>query len=351
MPTITGHPAPRTTTHDGNRDTVVSRLEDMLHGNRKGFGHGRQVIRLADAAAARRGMNWVLPGLLGLLIGSIALFFGIKMTDMGGFPYMMLRIIVVDYLVFFFGWICAWNAASRWRNNQSFIEELVVTNLRPAIVGNLLFAGSMGVWIRLLGVIMLLDLAMISFHSPGLGLPDAGSDLASALGAIIGFVLCIPCFVLLAWFHLETLRIAYWMFAVAALPQVKLMHRAVVNLFLICLYVTVLTGIGSMVTGLLGLIGGAAFTLMTGSPTGGGPGTNPFAPMLPWALASIPGLLVVGFLKRQIVTLYEMSFWRAYILFCWFGAGETEHPRFYSEELTQHVGPWIRFLREEENEA
>ncbi|HNM46802.1 MAG TPA: hypothetical protein PKH51_07265, partial [Candidatus Sumerlaeota bacterium] len=118
-------------------------LFDFLFGIRTGFGESGATIHIAYAAATRARRNWILPGLLGLMTLVATLLLGIKGIEM---PYLISRIILIDYLIFFFGWVCGWSAASRWRNDREFLEELVITNQRPAIIGNLLFAGYLSVW-------------------------------------------------------------------------------------------------------------------------------------------------------------------------------------------------------------
>lgn len=256
------------------------------------------------------------------------------------------RIIFFDYLIFFIGWICGWNAASRWRGRQGVIEELVVTNLRPGVVGNILFAGSMGIWVRLLVLLVILEAVALGFkiyqsadvaNSPASNYPKW--ILLSGLPPLLALYSA-----LIAWFHLETLRIAYWMFAVAALPQVNLLQKAIANFFLIILYVGALTLVGISISGMSGLfvlaIRGA---IMSDLDKG-------FADPVVWMIGALPGLFVVGFLKRQITNLYETDFWKHYLCFTWWGAGEKQFPAFYPLTMLQNVNAWIGVLRLEERQ-
>ncbi|MEO8376149.1 MAG: hypothetical protein ABI579_00635 [Candidatus Sumerlaeota bacterium] len=312
-----------------------------MFGIRSGFGESCETIRIAYAASIRRGKNWVLPGMLGLLVGIVAILTAIKGM---GMPYLIMRVILFDYLIFFFGWICGWSAASRWRNDHEFLEELIVTNQRPAIVGNLLFAGNLAVWFRILVMICVVEIVWGTITSiNALNLLD--KDLATWLTLFFaGFIPMVITMVILVWFHLETLRIAYWMFAIPALSQVDLRQRAISNLLVTGMYVFLLTAIGSMVTGILGGLGTAFFALFGKAFTV----KSVDEATLGFFVGSIPGLLLIIYLKRYIVNLYELAFWRTYMLYCWYGAGETVHPRTYPVALHQHVGPWVAFLQMEE---
>lgn len=151
-------------------------------------------------------------------------------------------------------------------------------------------------------------------------------------------------FVLLVWFHLETLRISYWMFAIPSLSQIDLRAKAIANLLVTGVYVFLLTAAGSMVTGLIGLVFSGILEALTSSA----PPSTMSSFTSGFFLAAIPGLLVIIYFKRYIVQLYEFAFWRTYMLYCWYGAGETVHPMTYPVSLHQHIGPWVEFLKLEE---
>ncbi|MCC6547854.1 hypothetical protein IT570_11875 [Candidatus Sumerlaeota bacterium] len=317
---------------------------DAMFGIRTGFGERAETIHIAYETARRSKKVWVLPGFFGALILVVALSIaqeGIKM------PYLIGRVILIDYLIFFFGWICGWSAAWRWRNDREFLEELVVTNQRPAVIGNLLFAGYLAAWFRVLVLIALVETAW--------GMVTTALDInLMAKGLIawaeifcMGFVPMLVTMALLVWFHLETLRIAYWMFSVPALPQVNLRQRAVTNLVLTALYVVLLTVLGSGVTGVCSAVAGGVLSLLGHFY----PVKHIDIPTLSFFLGSIPGLLIVIGLKRYIVQLYEASFCRSYLLYCWYGAAETIHPLHYPPEITRHLTEWVTFLDQEEAEA
>lgn len=324
-------------------------LGNIVIGTRREFGDGVAAMEHATTAALRQRRNWTLPLLLGgCIMGGILVPVNLFSTGIG-FGHVIFRIIPLDYLMFLFGWLCAWNAATRWRQNQEFVEALVVTPLRPRVVGNLLLAGAMSVWARLLAFLACLEIVTFLVSSTMSGMwystKFVWSDfLSSAAWTILQLPVVIPFYLVLAWFHLETIRIAYWMFAVAALPRVSLRRRALLNFFLIPLYVTLLTGIGSIITGLA-----AIPTMLAAGIIGSVIGTlpNPGAHIV-WMLAAIPGLLLVGYIKREVARLYEKEFEASYLLFTWWGAGETEHPAIYPRELQKSLGSWQMFLRKEE---
>lgn len=316
-------------------------LFDFLFGIRTGFGESGTTIHIAYAAATRARRNWILPGLLGLMTLVATLLLGIKGIEM---PYLISRIILIDYLIFFFGWVCGWSAASRWRNDREFLEELVITNQRPAIIGNLLFAGYLSVWFRILVLMAVVEIIWCSFTT-ALNLNLLSRPAMDWLYVIVlGFLPMVVTISLLAWFHLETLRISYWMFAIPSLSQVNLRTRALVNLIITGFYVGILTGIGSAVTGVFSVSGILLFELMGQT----GPKAPLDRPTVEFFIGSIPGILIVIFCKRFIVTLYETAFWRIYMLYCWYGAAEKVHPPAYPVSLQQHVQPWINFLQQEE---
>ncbi len=323
--------------------------ENFLFGVRPGFGTGRRAIRLANAASARRAINWILPGSMGVFLLIAITAFSLNTISQLGMPYLSGRIILFDYLVFFFGWIGGWNMASRWRGRQNMIEDLVITSLRPPVIGNLLFAGSLGVWIRVLFVIALADTFLVSLglpdnYSASFGRTDTGGQM---IYLAITFPLVLIMNFVLAWFHLETLRIAYWMFATAALPRIDLRQKAIANLFLIIAYVTLLTGMGVAISGMIGLFG-SAFLMIPATQAGANP--NPFGVHLTWVVAAIIGLLIVGFFKRMITRMYEQAFTKSFLLFTWWGAGEQAHPMNYPPSLTSQLNRWIAYLRFEETQ-
>jgi hypothetical protein len=178
------------------------------------------------------------------------------------------------------------------------------------------------------------------FGATGLDLP--------LIYIIISFPITLAFCIILAWFHLETLRIAYWMFATASLPRINLLNKAIVNFMLVILYVSMLTAIGSAATGICGLFLGAVETSLM-SATGQYSGDF-FGNHLAWAFASMIGLMSVGFLKRHITHLYELEFWRNYLLYTWWGAAETSHPQTYPLGMMQLTMPWVYFLKGEEQE-
>lgn len=299
-----------------------------VNGLRPSFGEQVAAIDAAIAASSRRAINWLFPGVITLLVAgaTILLALGFK-TE---FPVLIWRVILIDYLIFFLGWLAGWNAANRWRSNQDFLCELTMTNLSPAVIGNLLFAGQLGVWWKcflFLAVVDVLTLVMLVWaHFPS-------EFVAGYIALSIPF--WIPTMLLVAWFHLETMRLAHWMFAITALPGLSLPQRAVVMLMQVGLFVTGLTILGSMITGVLwmmtvgvmavGLSGLGIQRVGTSSMMEFVVGTTSPA----WYLSALLGLLTVGSIKLWISRSYERAFWERLLMFTWWGAAERNHPADY----------------------
>lgn len=313
-------------------------FERTIIGVRPGHGDAGRMLSLASAAAVRNRRNWLLPGLLSIILVGVVIVHGLSFgISASGFSYMFVRIVAIDYLVFMFGWICGWSSAWRWRNNQEFVEELVVTNLRPSVVGALLFAGSLGVWAILLSGMFAADVLMAMLS------PDRYTSAATYDSLAVGtFIVLIPFYITLAFFHLETLRIAYWMFSSAALPRLNLMRKAVGNFFIIPMIVFMLTAIGSAITGLCWFAVNILLEVLDIHSA------SSFDTHLAWGLASIPGLLVVSLIKRITAQQFERDFWKSYLLYTWYGAGEIKHPQSYPLHMHQRAVEWLTFLKQEE---
>ncbi len=295
-------------------------------------------------------MSWVLPILLmATFVAGQALLYASNSGTLG-MLFLAARVIFFDYLVFFFGWLAGWNIASRWRRDPTLIEELSITNLRPSVVGSILFAGSLNVWWRLLLLASFIDLALLAlFVIAGVYTPPVGLTMEQrAVWAATALATLVPFFLLLAWFHLESLRIAFWMFASAALPRLNLRNRALFNLIAIPFYVTTLTFAGMAVTGAPGLILAAFFMAGMQASIGGNPAFNPFQVTSVWAVTAVMAMLLVGLAKRALARAYEDDFWKNYLLYGWWGAGETQHPVSYPVHMRRLVVPWRQYLRAEE---
>ena len=331
----------------------VTRFERLVLGLRSGLGDGLIPIRIAGGAAARRRANWVLPGLLGGAIGFGVLIYMLSFPFDLHFGYVIGRLILFDYLVFFVAWLCGWNAAWRWRKQQVFIEDLAVTNLRPSVIGNLLFAGALSVWWRILAIVALAEaLFFAAFHMvPQDLLESSGATLVAKLAATpLSALVHIAFYAMLAWFHLESLRIAYWMFAVAALPRFDLRSRAAGNLVIVVIYVITLTAVGGAVTGLVWMpvamvAGAVGLALESAQVTGIVPDPG-FGGS--WMLAAVGGMVLVGYIKRRISRIYENDFWKAYLMFTWWGAGEIHQPAIYPPEFAREANRWAQHFRAEE---
>ncbi len=277
--------------------------------------------------------------MLGGLVGLICLT-QVVMNHTLGFGHHVFRIVVIDYLIFFFGWLSAYITAKRWRTQGGLMEELTMTNLRPGPVGHLLFANTFPHWFVILIAVFLVEAVAIIFLGP------ANRYMLTSLAVV--FWAPVYAFVI-AWFHFESIKIAYWMFAVVSLPIRDLGNRAILNLFIIPFYVLTLTGIGSIITVICMLVAmamGEIFFQTTDLFN-----DNQFWEYMGVSVGSALGMSIIIFLKRPISFMYEQSFWRTYLMYTWYGAAEINHPRVYPSTLIRSVNKWGRYLKQEERET
>ncbi|MBI1291949.1 hypothetical protein GC173_12025 [bacterium] len=319
-------------------------LSHKVNGIRPGFGEEAAAVEVAVSAANRRLTNWFFPLAITLLLMGVNFAYTATL-GIAGWPLLIARIIFFDYLVFFFGWLAGWNAASRWRRDQDFLCELTTTPLSPAVVGNVLFAGSLGVWWKCILLLALSDLLM-HVYTLGVGMPEEKFIVMLP----IALPLWLPTLVVLAWFHLETMRLAHWMFAITALPGLNLIKRAVLMFIQILGFVTALTLLGSAITGafflVLMIFGGIALGFFTSGNFSNSLGSDimEMNPNPMWHLAALGGLLGVGLLKMSLSQAYERAFWGRYLMFTWWGAAERNHPGEYPVVYTQRAAQYVRAL-------
>ncbi len=334
-------------------------------GARRGFGIALRALRLAESAHMRRPANWILPAMLTALAMFVSAIFLLGAWDAPGIGMISGRVIFIDWLIFFFGWIGGWNTASKWRRHETFVEELVVTNLPPSVIGNLLFAGSLGIWQKCLMILAAFDLiALTSWMLLSSPVPFNAPGSTFVVYIILYAVCMVPFAIMLAFFHLESLRIAYWMFAISAIPRISLLNKAIVNLVLIAMYVPALTLLGIAVSGGFAMISAGVTALIgygiiesTNSTSGLGQFLESLGELviadfynsnIIFMFAAIPGFLLIGYIKRLISNLYEKAFWKSYLYFTWWGAGERTHPNSYPYEMTRDAIIWIQHFQNEE---
>ncbi len=330
----------------------LGRFERILYwilGVRRGFGDGRRVIAVAMAADWRSSLNWFIP-VLGILFGlAMLLFHEITMDpDSAGFG-MMFRIFIFDYSLFLFGGLSGWNMARRWRANADQIEELSLTPLSPSVIASMMSAGALAIWLFLFVLFGFVDLFTPIIHAKWIIEMTEANDgsfflvlpvttYAVLMGLLGPFIL--------AWFHFESIRLAHWMFAVHSLPRVSLLKAGIVNFIVMTTIVGTLSLLGSMVTGIclivLGLIGE-----MLGQSVNS---FEAFSAYTVWGLAALPGALVVLFLKRALVRTYEGSFTRSWLMYQWWGAGESQQPGTYPASLYKAIPLWQAFYGMQEEE-
>jgi len=318
-------------------------FSERINGIRPGFGEEAIAVQVAVAASQRRFANWIFPLLITLLLIAFNAIYTL-IPVAGGTPILIGRVILFDYLIFFFGWLSGWNAASKWRRDQEVLSELTTTPLSPAVAGNILFAGSLGIWWKCFLILFLTDLGL---HLWTLGL-NARFEHGLIIG-VVSFPIWAITLLILAWFHLETMRLAHWMFAITALPGLNLIQRAVLMLLQVFGFVTALTALGSAITGaffivfaLLGallnemvpasLLGFRLSYLMEVNP-------NPL-----WHLSSLAGLIAVALIKDSLARSYEKTFWGRYLMFIWWGAAERNHPAQYPAPYVQRAAQMVRAM-------
>lgn len=326
---------------------------DWLLGVRPGFGDGRQVIDVAQRAGVRRPVNWTVP-VLGILF--VAFLIGVlKILGSGGNSngfWMLYRVFVIDYSVFCFGLLSGWDMARRWRSSADQIEELSLSAVPPAVVGHMMSVGGVTIW-----AVLIAGLAVIEALTPVVEgaefyrLFEASENgVITVVGALMMVLAAVGTTSVLALFHLESVRLAHWMFAVHALPRISLVSAGISNFFFMSLMVLLLSGAGSAVTGTVAIV--LALVLGAVGVMDGISGEWAFSAYLTWSVATIPGAVTVLLIKRALVRFYERAFMDAWLQFQWWGAGEARQPKRYPLAFRQRLPIWRSYyLRQEEETA
>jgi hypothetical protein len=152
----------------------------------------------------------------------------------------------------------------------------------------------------------------------------------------------------MAWFHLESIRLAHWMFAAHALPRVPLARAGAVNFGTMTGLVIGLSALGSAITAMAMVviaIGMTTLLLVTGHNS---LGEEFYFGYTVWMLASVAGALAVLWLKRRITEQYETAFVKAWLLYQWWGAGESTQPEVYSEQMRRALPFWVLYYQMQE---
>jgi len=300
----------------------------------------------AARGSLRSWRTWLLP-LLGLSVASVipfTMFLNEIDSRSGGdliLSYFLGRIVVVDYLIFIIAWVCGWEAASRFRRAPERLEELLVTPLQPKAIGAYFMGGGPLLWfygLMIFSVVeALLFLSLFIVNLPHIPEADPKSYLLLIFSVILALASTVV-FPLIALFQLETIRIAYWMFARAAITRTSLFRIATLNLFIIPIYVFGLTFVGMMIT---------VFSFMGVSLVGGGLFVDQssmlgaYNLMVPLAcLAPVPGLLLVLMMKRAIAYAYSLTFEQSLLYHSWWGSSERDHPAAYPKYYHDHFVKW-----------
>ncbi len=336
----------------------VRQFEDWLVGVRRGFGTGRDALKCFLAVEGRSVFNWIIPGLgfLGILV--LYALFSLWTSVVVGGVYLfgaVIRVFVFDYLIFVFGLLSGLNMARRWRMNPAQVEELSLVPLEPSVLGGIFASGTIRTWLRLLIVFAAIETVICIPHLVELSnaFRTANLDPLMVIGHPAGWLTLLTIIIspwVMAWFHFESIRLAHWMFAAHALPRVPLLRAAMVNFVTMTSLVIGLSGLGSAVTGIVfaGISLLAFFGMMT-LGFGGLDVSFHFGYTI-WMLAAVGGALVVLWLKRVISRQYEAMFIRSWLMYQWWGAGETTQPAQYPRDMQRAVPYWELYYRMREEE-
>ncbi|MDK2972810.1 MAG: hypothetical protein PWP23_2565 [Candidatus Sumerlaeota bacterium] len=320
-------------------------LIDRAVGIRKGFGDDARVVRIAARSGLRNHLNLLIPGLAALLIAGLLLVekFGFR-ADFGPAAAAW-RVFVIDFVVFFFAALSGWNMVRTWRENPNQVEELSLSPLPPKVVAATFTAAPVIAWGVVLFGVALFDLLTPSMAIRGLlpffegGPVDATALFIDVFPSLGVHLLVTPFFLL---FHFESARLAHWMFVIHAVPRVSLRRAGLLNLLAVGGIVAGLSSVGAAISLFVVLFIGLGGAIL---------GVEVFESTSTWLFASIPGLITVAFLKRQITRIYESSFQRAWLLFQWNGAGESTQPAQYASHYHDILPFWEAYFAmvEEEN--
>ncbi len=330
--------------------SFTSRWRNRLLGVRAGFGDGRRAIEVARRAERRRMINWTIPVLGILFISALLLFHRLVFdSDSAGFG-MMFRVFLFDYSLFVFGGISGYNMARKWRANADQVEELSLTPLSPAVLGVIMQAGLCSIWLTLLTGFCVVDI-FTAYADADFILQSLRSESGPAVSRVpaiaLGALSMLLTPVALAWFHFESVRLAHWMFVPHSMPRVSLLRAGVVNFITMSAIVVGFSAIGSMITGISVMIVAAvaaAFSSFHINPA------QYFGAYSVWSIAAIPGLLLIACLKRLASSSYQKAFLSTWLLYQWWGAGESRQPGNYPLELRKAIPLWSLWYAAEEEE-
>lgn len=328
-------------------------ISDFLLGIRPGFGYAARAVKVARDADLRGAINWALP-VLGILFGLLLLAFHLVSIDTDN---MVFRVFVFDYMLFLFGGLSGWNMARRWRANPDQVEEISLTPLPPAAISCSMMAGPVAIWLRLFVLFAVIELAtpFVHWRSYSDAINDfPGVPFAAGWG-LFTLVAHVSSVVVLAWFHFESVRLAHWMFAIHALPRISLVGAGIRNFLAMTMIVLTLSAMGSMITGMVMLLVALVGMLLLALTQQGAVFDKGmelmWASYTTWALASVPGALMVLWLKRLLCRAYEKSFVQAWLQYQWWGAGESRQPSTYPPHFRHAFPLWTAYygMEEEEN--
>jgi len=336
----------------------IRRFEDWLVGLRRGFGTGWDALRCFILVETRSKTTWIIPGLGFLAIVGWYLVLCMWSTTAIGGTYVggaLFRIFVFDYTIFFFGLVSGFNMARRWRANPAQVEELSLVPLSPAVVGGIFASGSVRIWWWFLIAFAIIETIICIPHMAELSnaLRLQSDEFLIAFFHPAGWLTLLAillCPWVLAWFHFESVRLAHWMFAAHALPRVPLVKAGLTNFIAMTGLVIGLSGLGSAITAMAVLLLGLAVAFLTLVLGQLHLGEEFYFGYTLWMLGSIAGAAMILWLKRVLSRQYETAFIRSWLLYQWWGAGESTQPDEYPLPMRRAVPYWNLYYRMREEE-
>jgi hypothetical protein len=331
-------------------------FEDWLLGIRPGFGVGRDALRCFMEVESRSPFSCIIPGLGVLIVLGLYLLLCVwAVTGFGGIYVSgaLFRIFVFDYTLFFFGLVSGFAMARRWRANAAQVEELSLVPMKPSVMGGIFASGSIRAWWRYLLLFAAIETIICIPHVMELynALPlfdGGGIWFALHPATLLTGLTILLCPWVLAWFHFESVRLAHWMFAAHALPRVPLARAGAANFATMTGFVIGLSGFGSAVTA-MAVVPISMIMTFAMLATGHAPlGEDFFLGYTVWLFAALAGAFAVLWLKRMITRQYETAFVKAWLLYQWWGAGESTQPDIYSEQMRRALPFWVLYYQVQE---
>ncbi len=336
---------------------LIKRWEDYFLGIRAGFGEEGDLLRIAKIADGRTLSVKTIPivALISFLLLHLILLYNAMLLYDGNtfsninFGGMLFRIFLFDYIIFIFAALSGLDSCRRWRKGSSRIEELSLAPLMPGVVGRSMVIGALRWWL-----VVCIIFAFMEVLS-GFPLLASITDLVTSQQIPNGlksyyFALFIVAYItgpfVFAYFHYESAHLAHWMFSQHALPKLKLINVGIQNFIIINLIVLLLSSIGSFITAVILFLiffFPQMIATMVGSSDFGEEGL--FGSYFTWYVAAIPAALIIARMKRLVSRDFENRFLNSWLLYQWWGAGESTQPSTYPRRFRQNLPFWHLYFK------